>query len=56
MEQNTNNIIVGDREKKMIQIAKIMTDEEIFGMRCFIAGMKIEKIPTEKPHEPVQAE
>lgn len=34
------NITVTERDRRLIRLATYMTDEELFGIECFLAGLR----------------
>lgn len=40
MAQTQNNIAISDRDRKVIHIVTRLTDKELFGLECFLAGTR----------------
>ena len=60
-ESRTNNIKIRDRDRVVISLIANMSDAELFGLKCYIAGMRTgkeaatERQETERVREPVTA-
>ena len=60
-ENRTNNIKIRDRDRVVISLIANMSDAELFGLKCYIAGMRTGKEAAtgqqeaERVREPVTA-
>lgn len=48
MAQTENTIAISDRDKKMIRLVTRLSEKEIFGIECFLAGIRAGASDTEK--------
>lgn len=40
MKKNQEQIVVSDRERSVVGIVRHLDDTELFGVECFLAGLK----------------
>ena len=40
MAQKENTITINDRDKRVIRLVTRLTDKELFGLECFLAGTR----------------
>lgn len=48
MTQTKDTIMISDRDKKMIRLVTRLSDKEIFGIECFLAGIRAGASDAEK--------
>lgn len=48
MAKENKTIEVNDREKRVIRLVTLLSDKELFGLECFVAGMGVREELKEK--------
>lgn len=48
MAQTENTIKINDRDKRVIRLVTRLSDKELFGLECFLAGTRAGALDAEK--------